>query len=106
MTNKQVLEAFETDFKISKEQKSKVNTDITRWNELYDGKSYGNEAPNHSKFVWKIIQKQGETLVSNLAKPFISGDQNIMITPVTDKDVYKAKIDQGILNHYHDKHLD
>ncbi len=106
MTNKQVLEAFEQDFKISKEQKSQVNTDITKWNDIYEGKPYGNETANHSKFVWKIVQKQGETLVSNLAKPFISGDQNIMITPVTDKDVYKAKIDQGILNHYHDKYLD
>ncbi len=106
MTDKQVIEAFDNDYKISKEQKSQVDNDIDKWTQIYDGDPYGNETTNHSKFVWKIVQKQGETLVSNLAKPFISGDQNIMITPVTDKDVYKAKIDQGILNHYHDKTLD
>ena len=106
MTDKQVLNAFDNDLKISKAQKTKVNAEIDKWNNLYNGEKYGNETKNHSPFVWKLIQKQGETLVSNLAKPFITGDQNIMISPVTDKDVYKSKIDEKILNHYHDKHLD
>ncbi len=98
-------EIFNNDYKISKEQKETVNKDIEHWNDMYDGKGYP-EIQNHSKIVWKLIQKQGETLMANLSKPFISGCQNIMVTPVTSKDVYKAKIDEGLLNHYHDKVLD
>ena len=102
----EAIDIFENDFTISEEQKSGINEDIEKWNDLYEGKPYGNETKNHSPMVWKLVQKQGETLMANLAKPFISGDQNIMVSPVTSMDIYKSKIDEGLLNHYHDTTLD
>ena len=106
MDTKKILELFENDFKIAEEQKGTINSNIEEWNNLYEGKPYGNETKNHSPMVWKLVQKQGETLMANLAKPFIYGDQSVIANPVTEMDVYKAKIDEGLLNHYHDKSFD
>ena len=100
------IEVFENDFKIAEEQKSTINANIEKWNDLYEGKPYGNETKNHSPMVWKMVQKQGETLMANLAKPFISSYDSVIVDPVTDMDVYKSKIDEGLLNHYHDKRFD
>jgi len=100
------VEEFEIKLKKAKASNSLQMQKIDRWKKEYDGVIKKKAKRNHSDIVWRIVQKQGETLISSLSKPFISGDKNIMITPMTKNDSYKAKLDEGILNHFHDKKMD
>lgn len=100
------IESFNQDFEASRIYKQEINEKITKWIDAYEGKPYGNEAEGRSNIVWKLIKKHGETLKANLAKPFISNNDIAELTPKTSFDVYKAKIDEKLVNYYLNKEFE
>ena len=73
---------------------------ISRWISVYNGDPYGNEEEGRSEIVWKLAKKQGESLISNIAKQFLGQHQIADLSPLTDKDVIKASIYTDIINHF------
>ena len=73
---------------------------VAKWIDEYNGESYGNEVQGRSSLVWKLIKKQGESLISNIAKPFMGNYDIVSLDPITDADVYKTKINEKLINHF------
>lgn len=74
--------------------------EIIKWQDIYDGKPYGNEVDGQSKMVWKLVKKQLESLIPNVAKPFVGSYDLIDLPPLTKNDVYKAGIYKRLANHF------
>jgi len=65
---------------------------VRKWTNAYNGKAYGNEEKGRSGTVWKLIKKQGESLISNMSKQFLGGHEIVDLTPLTVRDTFKAGI--------------
>jgi len=98
-----MLEIIEHDLHESRSYHDDVMATISTWMDEYSGEPYGNEEEGRSAIVWKLIKKQGESLISNIIKPFLGNYSIVEIDPVTEADVYKSKIDEKLINHYWNK---
>ena len=76
---------------------------ISCWLDEYNCEPYGNEVQGRSSIVWGLIKKHGETLIVNIAKPFMGNYDIVNIDPVTEADVYKSKINEKLINHFWNK---
>jgi len=76
---------------------------VSEWIAAYNGEPMGNEDPNKSQIVWKLIQKQGETLISNLSKPFLGAHEIVDLAPLTHRDTLKTPLYSKIVNHFWSK---
>jgi len=99
----EILEIVEHDLRESRPYHDDVMADIDKWIKEYHGEPYGNEEPGRASIVWKLIKKQGESLISNIIKPFSGNYDIVELTPVTEADVYKTKINEKLINHYWNK---
>jgi len=78
---------------------------VSEWISAYDGAPYGNEDASRSSITWKLIRKQGESLISNLAKPFLGAHEIVDLAPLTDRDIIKTPIYTKIVNHFWSKEI-
>ena len=103
LTKDEMLDIITHDLQDSRPYHDDVMSEIAVWIDEYNGEPYGNEVDGRSKIVWKLIKKQGESLISNIIKPFLGNYDIVNIDPVTEADVYKSKIDEKLINHYWNK---
>jgi hypothetical protein len=104
--NKDSFESFfQNELKVAKNARDVKVNKIKTWMNEYEGELYGNETDGKSKMVWKLIKKQGESLKSNLVKPFLSSYQIIEGEPLTDRDAYKTIIYEKLINFFFSKKL-
>jgi len=73
---------------------------IQEWISKYEGEPYGNEVEGRSQMVWKLAKKQGESLISNLIKPFVSTNEIVEMKQKTEPDRIKVKIYEKLNNHF------
>lgn len=99
-------QTIQTDLENAERYKEKINKDIAKWIGIYNGEPYGNENQYRSTIVWKLVKKHGEILIANLIKPFLSGSDLIRLEPRTQDDVYKAELDNKLLNFFFNKKFD
>jgi len=102
----EMLEIIEHDLSKSRPYHDDVMADIDRWMKEYHGEPYGNEEPGRAEIVWKLIKKQGESLISNIIKPFSGNYDIVELTPITEADVYKTKINEKLINHFWNKEFE
>jgi len=102
----EALDIFEHDLAGADGYHDEVVDNINKWIGEYNGEPYGNEREGRSKFVWKLVKKQGESLIANLIKPFTGNYEIIQLDPSTEADVYKTKINEKLINHFWNKEFD
>lgn len=100
------LNSIYIDFQNAKRYKEDVDKNISKWRDEYNGEPYGNEIEGKSQIVWKLIKKHGEILIANLSKPLLSGSSIISTKPRTANDVYKAELDEKMLNYFFNREFD
>ncbi len=105
LDDNEILGVIEHDLSESRSYHDEAMGEITTWIDEYNGEPYGNEVDGRSQIVWKLIKKQGEALVSNIIKPFMSNYDIVEVNPVTEADVYKSKISEKLINHYWNKDM-
>ena len=81
LDNDEILEVIEHDLAESRTYHDDAMENIDTWLKEYNGDPYGNEVDGRSSIVWKLIKKQGESLVSNLIKPFSSNYDIVEVNP-------------------------
>jgi len=100
MTKEDFIELVDHDIGNSLQNHNEQIEKVSEWIDAYDGEPYGNEDPSRSQMVWKIIKKQGESLISNLAKPFLGAHEIVELSPLTYRDVFKTPIYSKVINHF------
>lgn len=100
MNNNDLINLIEHDRKGADAKRAKQIDRIRKWVKAYNGYPYGNEEKNRSQTVWKLIMKQGESLISNLSKQFLGGHDIVELTPMTHKDGFKADLYSRLINHF------
>jgi len=100
MDNKELIDLIEHDINGSKASHDDQMNKVSEWIGAYNGDKIGNEDDNTSNMVWKLIKKQGESLIANLSKPFLGTHEIADLTPLTDKDTIKTPIYSKVLNHF------
>jgi len=103
MNNQDLIKLIEHDLSGAQTKHNDQVAKINKWVKLYNGEPYGNEDKARSQIVWKLIKKQGESLISNLSKQFLGTHQIADLTPVTARDKFKAEIYSGVINHFWSK---
>ena len=105
MINKEtdIIKIFEENLTSAKTLHDIKVKDISNWMDIYEGNPYGNEVDGQSAMVWKLVKKQLESLIPNVAKPFIGSYDLIDLAPLTKNDVYKANIYKRLGNHFFSK---
>ena len=103
MDNQKLVALIEHDLSGAQTKHNDQVKQISKWIKVYNGEPYGNEDKNRSQIVWKLIKKQGESLISNLSKQFLGTHQIADLVPVTARDKFKADIYGGIINHFWSK---
>jgi hypothetical protein len=103
MKNEDFIELVDHDMYGSMQKRNDQIEKVSAWIAAYDGEPYGNEDPSRSQIVWKLIKKQGETLISNLAKPFLGSHEIVDLVPNTHRDAFKAPIIAAEINHFWSK---
>jgi hypothetical protein len=101
----EVLEIVLHDLEGARESHDDQMDKISTWMDEYNGKPYGNEIDGRAAIVWRLIKKQGESLISNLIKPFVGNYDIVQIDPITEADVYKSKINEKLINHFWNKEM-
>jgi len=104
--DQEIIDLIEHDLSGSKTFHDETIANVSDWIKAYDGEPYGNEVDGRSKIVYKLIKKQGEALISNIAKPFTGNYEIVEIDPIKADDLYKSKIDSAIINHFWQKEFD
>ncbi len=105
MTNEELIDLVDHDISGAMSPHNDQVEQVSEWISAYDGDPIGNEDPSKSQIVWKLIRKQGETLISNLAKPFLGAHEIVDLDPLTSKDALKAPIYTKIVNHFWSKEM-
>lgn len=100
LDNSDILEIIEHDYQRAKEYHEDWISRMQNWIDTYEGKPYNNEIQGRSSIVWTTTKKYGESLVSNIVKPFIATDEIVDLDPRTEQDVYKTKIYKKLANHF------
>jgi len=103
MNNQDFIDLVDHDISGSLQNHNDQIEKVSEWIDAYDGEPYGNEDENHSQMVWKLIKKQGETLISNLSKPFLGAHEIVELSPLTHRDVFKTPIYSKVINHFWSK---
>ncbi len=103
MTDEELMNLIEHDLKGADSPRNDQVSIISDWIDAYNGEPIGNEDPSRSEIVWKLIKKQGESLVSNVAKPFLGAHEIVDLDPLTDRDVLKTPIYSKVVNHFWSK---
>lgn len=103
MDNQELVNLIEHDLTGAQSKHNDQVSKIGEWIKRYNGEPYGNEDPARSKMVWKLIKKQGESLISNLSKQFLGTHQITDLVPITARDKFKAEIYGGVINHFWSK---
>lgn len=103
MDNKKLVDLIEHDLNGARTKHDEHLTKVSKWIDRYNGEPYGNEDPARSKTVWKLIKKQGESLISNLSKQFLGAHQIVDMVPVSHRDKFKSEIYADIINHFWSK---
>jgi len=96
----ELLEIIENDLEMARQLHEEQVSRIQKWIEIYEGEPYGNETEGRSRMVWKLAKKQGESLISNLVKPFIATNEIVDMAPRTAQDTYKTNIYKRLTNHF------
>ena len=100
MDDKELVDLIEHDISGARTMHDDQMSKISEWISAYNGDKIGNEDDNTSNMVWKLIKKQGESLIANLSKPFLGAHEIADLTPLTDKDTIKTPIYSKVLNHF------
>ncbi len=103
MNEQQLVALIEHDLTGAQTKHNQQVDQVRSWIKQYNGEPYGNEDKNRSQMVWKLIKKQGESLISNLSKQFLGSHQIVELDPITARDTFKAKIYSGLINHFWSK---
>ncbi len=99
LTDAEVLSLVKEDFEIAKKAKVDIDTKITTWKDLYEGKPLGNETEGRSKYVSKEAQKAINWWIPNAMKPFMSSNDIVDFIPRTYDDMQKAKSQNTLINY-------
>ena len=102
----EVKELIETSLSGSKRLHDEHIVQVQKWLDTYDGAKYNNEVAGQSEMIWKLAMKHLESLVPNIAKPFISSYKMIELSPLTKNDYHKAKVYEHLGNHFFAKDFD
>ncbi|RLA59311.1 MAG: hypothetical protein DRQ78_10765, partial [Epsilonproteobacteria bacterium] len=105
MDDKELVDLIEHDIHGAMSPHNDQVEQVSSWISAYNGDPIGNEDPNKSQIVWKLIRKQGESLISNLSKPFLGAHEIVDLAPLTDKDALKTPIYANIINHFWAKEI-
>lgn len=98
-----IIKTFEENFRGAKTLHDTKVDEITKWKDVYEGQKYGNENDGQSQLVWKLVKKQLESLIPNVAKPFIGSYELVDLVPLTKNDAHKASIYKKLANHFFSK---
>jgi len=99
LTDAEVLTLVKEDFEIAKRAKTDIDTKITKWKEMYEGKPLGNETTGRSQYVSKEAQKAINWWIPNAMKPFMSSNDIADFIPRTADDMDKAKSQNTLINY-------
>jgi len=105
MDNKDLIDLIDHDIMGAMSPHNDQVEQVSKWIEAYDGAPLGNEDPSKSQIVWKLIRKQGESLISNLSKPFIGAHEIVDLAPLTHRDTLKTPIYSKVINHFWSKEI-
>ena len=100
MDNKELLDLIDHDITGAMSPHNDQVAQVSEWISAYNGDPQGNEVPSKSQIVWKLIRKQGETLISNLSKPFLGAHEIVDLDPLTHRDTLKTPIYTKVVNHF------
>lgn len=95
-SEKEIFSNLRFDAKKAKDAKTIIDNLISEWNDLYDGKKFGNENSQKSEIVMKEIAKQIEWQKPALMEPFTSTSNPIRIK--SSKNQNRSRIMQKYLN--------
>jgi len=100
VNNEDLLEMIEHDLDGNSSLRNNQVAKVAKWIEDYEGEISTDIDENKSNMIWKLIKKQGESLISNLSKPFLGAHEIADLIPLTHKDTVKAPIYSKVLNHF------
>lgn len=92
---KEIYESLKHDFKIAKDAKSIIDSNISDWNDLYDGKDE-NIKKNRSRYVAMEVAKTIEFMKPNITEPFTNSSHPIRVS--STKNEARSRIIQKYLN--------
>jgi len=98
-SRKEIFDNLRYDYKVARNAKAEIDDLIAKWNDLYEGKPFGNEMKNRSKIVVKDVAKQIEWQKPNITEPFTGATNPVKCAPVNAGSAQASKIGQKWLNY-------
>jgi len=98
-SRKEIFDNLRYDYKVAKNAKAEIDDLIAKWNDLYEGKPFGNEMKGRSQIVVKDVAKQIEWQKPNITEPFTAATNPVKCAPVNAGSGQAAKIGQSWLNY-------
>ena len=99
MADKELLENIKSNYTSAEILKNQNDDFVSKSNDIYNSKEYGNEEPGKSRYVSSMVRQNASWQIPSIVEPFTSNESLVTCEPVTASDVESAKQAEILLNY-------